>query len=154
MIRDFDATMDKLLDTFFVSVKQSKAFRQNQQKIIREDRAFCEAGEDEFGVKVRCRDETVIKMSYQTPAKKYRLLKLLAAWLQDDSDFEKYSYYGCHCFPTGMDDMAGGHGEPMDKIDRLALHKSKSDSLNQGSKKSIFSFFLQESKGYFYPGSN
>jgi len=118
VIRDFDATMDKLLDTFFVSVKQSKAFRQNQQKIIREDRAFCEAGEDEFGVKVRCRDETVIKMSYQTPAKKYRLLKLLAAWLQDDSDFEKYSYYGCHCFPTGMDDMAGGHGEPMDKIDR------------------------------------
>merc|ERR1712113_1131208 len=49
VIRDFDATTDKLLDTFFVSVKQSKAFRQNQQKIIREDRAFCEAGEDDFG---------------------------------------------------------------------------------------------------------
>ena len=68
--------------------------------------------------KVRCKDEQVLRMSYQTPAKKYRLLKLLAAWLQDDSDFDKYSYYGCHCFPNGIDEMDGGHGEPMDKIDR------------------------------------
>merc|ERR1712021_101968 len=118
VIKDFDASMDKLLDTFFVSVKRSKAFRENQQKIIKQDRALCEAGEDERGEKVRCREETVIKMSYQTPAKKYRLLKLISAWLQDDADFDKYTYYGCHCFPTGMDEMNGGHGEPMDKIDR------------------------------------
>ena len=110
--------MPKLLDSFFAEQKRSKSFRETQQLIAKEDRALCEAGVDDFGQKVRCKDEQVLRMSYQTPAKKYRLLKLLAAWLQDDSDFDKYSYYGCHCFPTGMDEMDGGHGEPMDKIDR------------------------------------
>merc|ERR1712025_446807 len=118
LIKDFDASMPKLLETLFATFKRRKSFRDNQQVIARQDKAFCESGFDDFGNRVRCRDDVVIKIDYQTPEKKYRQLKMLAAWLEDDNDFEKYSYYGCHCFPTGAEEMDGGHGEPMDGIDR------------------------------------
>jgi len=65
-------------------------------------------------------------------ARKFRKLKILTLWLQGESAFGKYCYYGCYCLPdaehhthmTGDEDQHAnvehqiGYGKPVDNIDK------------------------------------
>merc|ERR1712037_439647 len=51
--------------------------------------------------------------------RKFRQLKIVVLWLQQEQKFGRYCYYGCYCLPEGSHDIAqGGYGKPQDNIDR------------------------------------
>jgi len=51
--------------------------------------------------------------------RKFRQLKIVVLWLQQEQKFGRYCYYGCYCLPEGSHDIAqGGYGRPQDNIDR------------------------------------
>merc|ERR1711953_22997 len=51
--------------------------------------------------------------------RKFRQLKIVVLWLQQEQLFGRYCYYGCFCLPEGSHDIAkGGYGKPQDNIDR------------------------------------
>lgn len=51
--------------------------------------------------------------------RKFRNLKILVLWLQNEQKFGRYCYYGCYCLPEGSHNIAaGGYGTPVDGIDR------------------------------------
>lgn len=51
--------------------------------------------------------------------RKFRTLKIMVLYLQDDAKFGKYCYYGCYCLPEGSHNIAsGGYGTPLDAIDQ------------------------------------
>merc|ERR1712035_21530 len=51
--------------------------------------------------------------------RKFRQLKIVVLWLQQEQLFGRYCYYGCYCLPEGSHDIAaGGYGKPQDNIDR------------------------------------
>jgi len=54
--------------------------------------------------------------------RKFRQLKALVLWLQNEPKFGKYCYYGCYCLPEGSHDIAsGGYGKPLDEIDQACF---------------------------------
>ncbi|CBY12908.1 unnamed protein product [Oikopleura dioica] len=51
--------------------------------------------------------------------RKFRQLKIVVLWLQNEQLFGRYCYYGCFCLPEGSHNLAqGGYGKPQDNIDR------------------------------------
>ena len=88
---------------------------------------MCENGRDPNGKKVQC-DQTrsgslAPRTRYQTGARKFRQLKILVLWLQQEQKFGRYCYYGCYCLPEGAHDLSGGgYGEPVDGVDRYASY--------------------------------
>merc|ERR1712003_277864 len=51
--------------------------------------------------------------------RRFRQLKVVVLWLQNERKFGRYCYYGCFCLPEGSHNLAaGGYGKPLDKIDR------------------------------------
>ena len=93
--------------------------------MIREqDEEMCNVGKDPNGKRVVCdtdvRDgKTAPRTKYQTPARKFRQLKIIVLWLQKEQRFGRYCYYGCHCLPEGSHYLgANTYGEPVDNIDR------------------------------------
>merc|ERR1712037_111477 len=54
--------------------------------------------------------------------RKFRQLKIIVLWLQQEKKFGRYCYYGCYCLPEGSHNIAsGGYGRPMDNIDRACF---------------------------------
>lgn len=54
--------------------------------------------------------------------RKFRHLKMMVLWLQNEPKFGKYCYYGCYCLPEGSHEIArGGYGKPLDKIDQACF---------------------------------
>jgi len=122
---DFDERAELLFAQLFPSVLNDPDFLMNEQQIITEDEEICIAGRDPVhNKKVNCEYQTksgklAPKTRYQTPARKFRHLKILVLWLQKNPRFGNYCYYGCHCLPEGAHDLGGGgYGEPVDMVDR------------------------------------
>lgn len=122
---DFDQRADLLYAQLFPTVINDPDFLENEQQIIKEDEAICEAGRDPVhNRKVNCEYQTksgklAPKTRYQTQARKFRHLKILVLWLQKNPRFGNYCYYGCHCLPEGAHHLGGqNYGEPVDMIDR------------------------------------
>jgi hypothetical protein len=54
--------------------------------------------------------------------RKFRNLKILVLWLQEEKMFGRYCYYGCYCLPEGSHNIAaGGYGRPVDGIDQACF---------------------------------
>jgi len=49
----------------------------------------------------------------------------MTMFLQETPSFDKFYRYGCWCFVKGVESVLGGHGEPVDEIDRVCqrFHK-------------------------------
>ncbi|CBY10157.1 unnamed protein product [Oikopleura dioica] len=55
----------------------------------------------------------------EVESRKFRQLKIVVLWLQQEQKFGRYCYYGCYCLPEGSHNIAsGGYGKPRDSIDR------------------------------------
>merc|ERR1712228_782300 len=53
---------------------------------------------------------------------KFRQLKIVVLWLQQEQKFGRYCFYGCYCLPEGSHDIAsGGYGKPLDPIDKACF---------------------------------
>lgn len=121
--KDFDDRAQLLFAELFPQVVEDPDFLANEEKIEQEDAAMCENGRDPNGKKVQC-DQTrsgslAPRTRYQTGARKFRQLKILVLWLQQEQKFGRYCYYGCYCLPEGAHDLSGGgYGEPVDGVDR------------------------------------
>lgn len=57
--------------------------------------------------------------------RKFRQLKTMILFLQENPVFGKYCYYGCWCFIDGSDNMQSGYGQPRDNIDEACMAFSK-----------------------------
>lgn len=57
--------------------------------------------------------------------RKFRQLKTMILFLQENPVFGKYCYYGCWCFVDGSDNMQSGYGKPRDNIDEACMAFSK-----------------------------
>lgn len=57
--------------------------------------------------------------------RKFRQLKSIILYLQQDPEFGKYCYYGCWCFIDGSDNLQTGYGPPRDQIDEACMAFSK-----------------------------
>lgn len=121
--KDFDDRAQLLFAELFPTVVDDPDFLANEDKIAQEDASMCEAGRDPNGKKVQC-DQTrngqlAPRTKYQTGARKFRQLKILVLWLQQEQRFGRYCYYGCYCLPEGAHNLSGGgYGEPVDGVDR------------------------------------
>jgi len=122
---DFDDRAELLFEQLFPSLVNDPDFMMNAQEVIDQDAEICELGRDPIhNKKVNCEYQTksgklAPKTRYQTPARKFRHLKILVLWLQKQPRFGNYCYYGCYCLPEGSHDLGGGgYGEPVDMIDR------------------------------------
>jgi len=57
--------------------------------------------------------------------RKFRQLKTMILFLQENPVFGKYCYYGCWCFVDGSDNLQTGYGKPRDNIDEACMAFSK-----------------------------
>lgn len=122
--KDFDERAELLFAELFPGVVTDPDFLANEQMIREQDQEMCAVGKDPNGKRVVCdtndRDgSTAPRTKYQTPARKFRQLKIIVLWLQKEQRFGRYCYYGCHCLPEGSHVLgANTYGEPVDNIDR------------------------------------
>merc|ERR1712178_586883 len=52
--------------------------------------------------------------------RKFRQLKTMILFLQENPVFGKYCYYGCWCFVDGSDNLQTGYGKPRDNMTKRA----------------------------------
>lgn len=120
---DFAARTDTIFRSLFSGVVNDADFIANVAEQKREDEELCQAGEDPFGRRVKCRnvDDTTgfrtIKSSYMTNSRKQAQLKIMTFWLSPSNnvEFGKFCNYGCHCLANLSD---RGYGVPVDEVDK------------------------------------
>merc|ERR1712203_1254500 len=62
--------------------------------------------------------------------RKFRQLKIMVLWYQNEQKFGRYCYYGCYCLPEGSHDIAsGGYGKPLDEIDQACADFKQSTNV-------------------------
>lgn len=114
--------VDMAFDALFEGAQSDPEYLENQRQLVLENEDICANG-DRHGVSISCAKKTgkmKETLSYFTPARKHKQIKLLTLWLQDDkNNFGRYSYYGCYCLPEGFENIAAkGYGQPVDDIDK------------------------------------
>lgn len=57
--------------------------------------------------------------------RKFRQLKSMILFLQQEPNFGKYCWYGCWCFIEGSYNLQTGYGKPRDEIDSACMRFSK-----------------------------